>query len=155
MLDLLLGGMPSIIGSVIGLATSTLPRLFGLWEAKQRDAHELKVMEANRIAAKDQAELRVQEASLRAASTHNAAVYSTVKATGTWTDSYRATVRPTITYFFFMLFCAVKVSHLLVVMNAGVAAPQAILSVWDPSTQGLFATIISFWFGSRIMRQGK
>lgn len=147
--------MLTIIGAAIGLASSTLPRLIGLWEARQNNAHELKVMEQNRLAARDEGERRLAEAEVRAAGDRNKAIYSTIKPTGTWTDSYRATVRPTVTYAFFALFCAVKISHLIVVMNSGVAAPEAILAVWDEETAALFATIIAFWFGSRILRRGR
>ena len=145
----------TIIGAILGLATSTLPRIVGLFEARQNNAHELKVMEANRIAAKDEAEWRMQEAEIAAAGAHNEAVYATVQQTGTWTDSFRATVRPVITYAFFALFCTVKASHTIVAYQSGEAAIHAIASVWDEETAALFSTIMAFWFGSRIMRRGR
>ena len=147
--------MLTLIGALLGLATSTLPSIVDIFKARQRDAHELRVMEANRIAAKDEAERRLAEAEVRAAGARNQAIYSTIQPTGTWTDSYRATVRPTITYAFFFLFCAVKICHLQVVMAAGAGAPEAMLAVWDEETGALFATIIAFWFGSRVMRRGR
>jgi hypothetical protein len=66
----------------------------------------------------------------------------------------RKSVRPVITYLFFTLFAAVKVAALNQAMSAGSDFNAAIILVWDPETQAIFAAIISFWFGSRAIEKG-
>jgi len=61
----------------------------------------------------------------------------------------RASVRPVITYFFFLMFVAVKGSALYAMLVTGEDIPTAISLVWDEDTGALFAAVISFWFGSR------
>jgi 2-C-methyl-D-erythritol 4-phosphate cytidylyltransferase len=57
---------------------------------------------------------------------------------------------PLITYAFFLLFTAVKVSALIVLVNEqGMTLIEALPQVWDPETQALFAAVMSFWFGQR------
>ena len=67
----------------------------------------------------------------------------------------RKSVRPMITYMFFALFAAVKVSSLMVALETQGDFNSAITVVWDDETQAIFAAIISFWFGSRALEKGK
>ncbi len=63
-------------------------------------------------------------------------------------------MRPVITYAFFTLFTAVKLSTLYVLMaEEGLAFVIAIPQVWDPETQALFAAVMSFWFGQRALNK--
>lgn len=67
-----------------------------------------------------------------------------------WVDALRASVRPTITYAFFLLFAGVKASALYVLIAVeGLLLTEALPRIWDPETEALFAATISFWFGSR------
>lgn len=64
----------------------------------------------------------------------------------------RASVRPVITYTFFLLFFVVKsiaIYQLVVVGN--VPFVNALPLIWDESTQAIFGAICGFWFGGRVM----
>ena len=64
--------------------------------------------------------------------------------------SITASVRPVITYAFFLVFAMVKVSALANLLQTdGVTLAAALLATWDEETQALFAAVMSFWFGSR------
>ena len=66
-----------------------------------------------------------------------------------WVDGLRASVRPLITYAFFILFAAVKGSGLyLLIVVEGLLIAEALPRIWDPETQALFAAVMSFWFGN-------
>ena len=68
----------------------------------------------------------------------------------TWVDGLRASVRPVITYGFFILFAWVKLSAVVLLMNqGGLSINEALIQIWGAETQALFAGILSFWFGSR------
>ena len=46
---------------------------------------------------------------------------------------------------------SVEVSAYLALTAKGVAAPDAVALVWSEDTQALFAAVISFWFGNRMV----
>jgi hypothetical protein len=68
---------------------------------------------------------------------------------GGFINALRGSVRPVITYVFFGLFIAVKVTALISLMEEGNDLAGSINLIWDDATSGLFAAIISFWFGGR------
>jgi len=68
---------------------------------------------------------------------------------GGFVNALRGSVRPVITYAFFLMFVTVEVVIMLKVMESGGDWKDAVELMWSPETQGLFAAIISFWFGNR------
>ena len=59
-----------------------------------------------------------------------------------WVDALRASVRPIITYAFFLLFASVKGSALYVLIAVeGLLLAEALPRIWDPETQALFAAV--------------
>ena len=68
---------------------------------------------------------------------------------GGFINALRGSVRPVITYVFFGLFVAIKVTALISLMDAGNDLGRSLSLIWDDATSGLFAAIISFWFGGR------
>ena len=68
---------------------------------------------------------------------------------GGFINALRGSVRPVITYCFFALFVAIKVTALMAFMNSGTELPVALTLIWDDATAALFAAIMSFWFGNR------
>ena len=68
----------------------------------------------------------------------------------------RASVRPVITYGFFVLFLFVKLKGLyqgMIVDHTPVI--QLLPIVWDEGTESLFAAILAFWFGSRAFEKSR
>ena len=74
---------------------------------------------------------------------------------GEFIDAMRASVRPVVTYVFFILFCTIKVSALIVYMNSGSAFVDAIPKLWDEETAALFSSVVAFWFGNRAFSKKK
>lgn len=63
--------------------------------------------------------------------------------------NYRTSVRPTITYGFFILLLAVEIGLFFYGWNRGVEFKDLAEQLWDDETQALFAAIIGFHFGGR------
>ena len=61
-----------------------------------------------------------------------------------WVDALSGSVRPFVTYSFFLLYIGIKI---IIFCNyqAGISMP-----IWTDEDQGLFSAIMCFWFGSRI-----
>ena len=78
-----------------------------------------------------------------------------LKTTG-FMSALRASVRPVITYLFFTLFAVIKGTAIYgLIYTDGVVWEMAIQTLWDEETQGIFAAIISFWFGSRALQRSR
>lgn len=62
----------------------------------------------------------------------------------------RTSVRPVITYTFFLMFLVVKLTGVWVAWFAhNEPFAQSMLAIWDPDTSALFAAVMGFWFGNR------
>jgi hypothetical protein len=58
-----------------------------------------------------------------------------------WVDALSSSVRPVITYTFFLLYATLKIIDFL---NVGSMEP-----IWSDEDQGIFCAVIGFWFGQR------
>ena len=148
----------SILGSLIGFGGSAVPAIIDIFKTKQDNKQEIEKMKA-------MAELRAQGYD------HDLKMYETMGAdkehdrliqhdiaiskSGGFIGALQRSVRPVITYLFFGLFIAIEVVLLKQVLSLGTPIEEAILVLWDDNTQGIFAAIISFWFGSRAIDKNK
>jgi hypothetical protein len=149
--------MITLVGSLLGFATSFFPDIMKFFREKADRAHELAIMDKQAEIMKLGHVQRLEEINVQADITESQALYQSARRqlTGVkWVDAamelLNSSVRPVITYAFFTLFAAVKGSALyLLIMVEGVLLHQALPQIWDSETQGLFAAVLSFWFGSR------
>ena len=66
-----------------------------------------------------------------------------------WVINARALVRPVITYGMFALLCFINVFGAWYAHTLGTPFAEVIERLWDGDTQIIWASIISFWFGSQ------
>jgi len=144
--------MLTLLGSLLGFITSAFPELIGLFRDWQDRKHELAILDRQMEQMKLGHQQRLEEISVEADIAESKALYrhdaqpSGVK----WVDGLRASVRPVITYAFFMLFAAVKGSGLYILIAVeGLVLAEALPRIWDDETAALFGAVVSFWFGSR------
>ena len=139
--------MITLLGSLLGFVTSTGPSIFKTFmDAKQdtRDKeHELKIMS-------QQSQDRRDEAIIESVGEANIAVHKSsdeqTRRASIWVVNLAATVRPLITYFFFLEFV------LLTVLSAfGMINQELFQLLWSNEVVGIFSVIISFWFGQRLV----
>ncbi len=149
--------MLSILGSLIGFGTSIVPEVLGFFKQSQANKQELLMLEAKAKYAEQLSTLKLKEIDAEADIAEAKGIYEhdrAMKSEG-FVSQLRASVRPVLTYLFFILFATVKVSALVTVMSNGQEFTQAIVLIWDPETQAIFAAIVSFWFGSRAFSKAK
>ena len=148
--------MLSLLGTLLGFGTSFLPKVMDYFQDRSDKKHELMVME---VQIKQQKELAIQKlemVNVEADVREIEALQKSMQPTGVkWVDGLRGSVRPVITYAFFLLFCFVEVSAYLALTASGVSGLDAVNAVWDEDTKALFAAVISFWFGGRAVARGK
>ena len=139
--------MITLLGSLLGFVTSTGPSIFKTFmDAKQdtRDKeHELKLMAQQSQDKRDEALIdSVGQANIEV---HKSSQQDSKRASR-WVVNLSATVRPLITYFFFLEFV------LLTFLSAfGLISLDLFQLLWSESITGIFSVIISFWFGQRLV----
>ena len=136
--------MLTILSAIIGALTGILPNAIKVLELKTQKSYELEVIKLQIQAAKDNIELTslVDEGkSLRDSdnATH----------TDGFMETLRASIRPLITYFFFAMFCIVKITAAWFMFAKGYDGVAILNAVWDVYTMAIFGSIMGFWFGSR------
>ena len=143
--------MITLLGSLLGFGTSFLPEVLNYFKRGQEQKHELQRMKMEIELMAKRSEFKIQELDKEAEIKEAEGLYKhdSVDAGG-FINALRGSVRPIITYAFFSLFVAIKVTALLSLMNqSGVSLNMALDTIWDDQTAGLFAAIMSFWFGNR------
>ena len=140
--------MLSLLGSLLGFGTSFLPKVMGYFQDKQDKKHELAM-----IAAQAEAQARLEGARLQAMRIdadireteslhrHDSNLQSQASQ---WVINLAASVRPILTYLFFIEFFALTLA-----VNMGWIDLEQYAAIWNTEMQAIFAAVVSFWFGQR------
>ena len=149
-------GFGVLFGALLGFFAAIAPEIIQMLKDKFSHARELEVRQQELDAAAKGYEYAIHnQADIVAA---QAAQIETLQAQVADAEDVkghivlqflRSSVRPIVTYGFFVLFCAVKISALHHGIEYGVPLDQLLMVVWDEDSSSLFAAVISFWFGSR------
>lgn len=142
--------MITLLGSLIGFGTSFLPEVLNYFKAGQEQKHKLQQMKLEFELMEKRNEMTLRLTDMQAGIEETKGLYEHASMdAGGFINALRGSVRPVITYVFFGLFIAVKVTALMSLMEDGNDLAGSINLIWDDATSGLFAAIISFWFGGR------
>lgn len=141
--------MIALLGSLLGFGTSFLPQILGLFQAKQEHKNKLEMMKLQGEMAAQGVQLELQVLDKKAEIEETKALYSYANPSSGFAAQLAASVRPVITYLFFALFMATKIVIMIKVTDQGGNWMDSVDLMFDDETKGLFAAIISFWFGNR------
>jgi len=149
--------MITLLSAIVGLLGSALPDLIGIFKAKQKLNYDLAVLEVQeRMAAAGQ-KFKMEELSSKADIAEVKALHDEFaqrKETWKWVEALISSVRPILTYAFFILYATVKINALILAMGAlDGSLALALSTVWREEDQAIFSTIIAFWFGGRQMQR--
>jgi|SanBayMetagenome_1026888.scaffolds.fasta_scaffold06233_2 hypothetical protein len=145
----------SLLSPLFGILGSLLPSVVKIFERKQEIKYELDMAKITAEAGKYTAEVQYDIEAIKANAIERQSLYDHDKSLdgGKFINALRASIRPIITYSFFLLFVAVKTAAAYVMIKNGQDIPTMLDAVWDVDTMSLFSTIIAFWFGSRVMEK--
>ena len=116
-------------------------------EAQERiEQIETQQLEIETKSQEKQALIGAQQAEMQAIYAHDTALN---EGTSQWMKDLRASVRPVITYGFFLLLVLIDVALIVHGFTHDVELTVLAKQLWDPDTQALFASIIAFHFGGR------
>jgi len=151
--------MLSIVGTMVGLLGSFIPKLLDYFKIKADHKHELEVLKVQVDMIRLGHQYRMEEISTQADVASEQAVYrhAELKYTGVrWIDGilalYSGTIRPTITYLFVGTYIFVKYAQLQVLKSAGGNIWEIVWKLWNSEDMAAFMCILGFWFGGRLLR---
>lgn len=163
--------MFTLLTTVVSFLSGGLPKLLDFFQDKSDKKHELALaqMQTERELALKKAGLEVEEriahiqteqvqinadvSNNQTALQERQALYAHDIAIGQgasqWVVNLRAMVRPAITYGMFLMFAFVEIFGFVYAWKTGVAFDVALNNLWDDDTQTIWASIVSFWFGTQ------
>jgi hypothetical protein len=150
--------MISLLGTLMGFGTSIIPEILGFFKQKQADKHELSMLEAKAKYADQMSKLKIQELDAEAEIAETKGLYEHDRSidAGGFINGLRGSVRPIITYLFFLMFASVKGTMIYaMIVNQNLDWTIAIETAWDNETAAIFSAIIAFWFGNRAMSKAR
>jgi hypothetical protein len=148
----------TFLGSLLGFIGSAFPEFLRVYRDQKDRAHELQILDRQMQMIQQGHQFRLEEINAQADASATTALYSHAKATGVqWVDAMAGTVRPVITYAFFLLYALMKCSQWTIAksMAAYDQWAEAFVNIWHIEDQALFATVISFWFGQRMLQKAR
>ena len=146
--------MLTILGSLLGFAGSAVPSVIDFFKEKENKKAQIEEFKLQLEAKKQGVDLDIKVFETKKDFEEQKLLLQHDTALGQqkgFINSLRAFVRPFITYVFFLTFIGVKVTLVYQAIKNGSDLNATLDVVWDEQTEGLFAAIISFWFGSRAM----
>ena len=149
--------MLTLLGSLLGFLSSAFPDVLRLWRDRADRKHELAILDRQMEAQRQGHTQRLAEIEVQADIAESRALYTHASQPSgvLWVEALRASVRPIITYAFFVLFATVKIAALLQLLDQGVDFTNGLIAIWDAETQALFAAVMSFWFGQRALQKAR
>jgi hypothetical protein len=142
--------MMTLLGSLLGFGSSFLPEVLNFFKAGQEHKQKMESMklEMELMSKRSELQLSLLDKQADIKETEGLYKHDSIDAGG-FVNALRGSVRPVITYAFFGLFVAVQIVIMVKVMNEGGNWASAVTLMWTSETSGLFAAIMSFWFGNR------
>lgn len=151
--------MLTIIGTLLGLLGSLLPEILKFYTSKEDHRHEIDMAKLQMEAQKQAGEIKLEEINATADIEESKAIYASAeqKITGIrWIDGlvalYSSSVRPTLTYGFFILYGYVKYSMIYTAIQNGANWQSVGGMIWASDDFAVFSTICAFWFGGRFLK---
>lgn len=153
--------LETILGFVSGGLLRVVPEILKWLDRKGEREHELKMydreLELQKI--KLGGRLAEVEAAGKAVFDKTAldALRAAVKAQGAVTQGFAAllsaSVRPVITYAFFVIWAGIKLGAFVTALASGADWLNALLTIWREADQALWAGILNFWFMGRVFEK--
>ena len=153
----------TLFGGMLGGIFRLLPELFKFLDAKNERAHELSMQDKALEFQKLKGDQKIDEITAQGQADWNTgtldtlkeAISSQMKSGVAWVDGLSSSVRPVVTYWFMLLYCAAKTAVFITAINAGSPWTDAIKLSWTEADQALWAGILNFWFLGRVFDRVK
>jgi len=147
--------MLTALTTILGAVSTSIPSLLKHFDRKQELNHERELLKIQMDAAANKVNLEIALAESKAGIEEGDSLRShdSTLSGNFFIESLRASVRPVITYLFFLMFVIIKGSAAYVMIQNGNDIPTMLQAIWDTETMAIFGSIMGFWFGSRAIEK--
>lgn len=146
----------TLFGGLLGGVFRLVPEFLKIWDSKDSRKHELAMLDREFEFAKLRSEREMHMVDAEVNVAHLDALGEALKgqaemakAGGKLAAFLSALVRPLVTYWFVVLYSAVKIAMMLVAYEQSADWKAVLIESWNPEDMGIFTGIIAFWFVSR------
>jgi hypothetical protein len=152
----------TLLGSLLGGAFRLAPEILKWLDRNGERSHELAMQDKALEFEKLRGAQRMGEIGAAADAAWNSGAIEALKeAVATqgrpsgvrWVDGLSSSVRPVLTYWFMLLYCAAKAAAFVAAVTAGAGWSAAILHAWTEADQALWAGVLNFWFIGRVFER--
>lgn len=152
-----------IFAPLFGFLASVVPNIFEFFKSKMDNKQELAILDRQVEMQKAGFNQRLEEINTQADIAESAALNDRIKPIGIrWVDAMASSIRPILTYLFFLDYVIVKIAFGYAYYHAQ-PLPwldnrhwfDIIIKLWDEDDRAIFGAVMGFWFGSRAMRNNK
>jgi hypothetical protein len=159
--------MFTLLTTIVSFLAGGLPKLMDYFQDKSDKAHELdlvkmqterevQMLKEGYVAQARVEEIRTEQIGIQSAEKEREALYAHDIAIGQgasqWVINARAFTRSFITYGLFILFAFVEIFGFMYAWRTGVDFTVALDNLWDNETQIIWASVVSFWFGTQAFK---
>jgi len=160
--------MLTLVSSLLSFLSGGLPSILGFFQDKSDKSHEmamarlqtereLQMAEKGFVAQAKIEEIHLEQSQVEAQAQERNALYQhdieISKGASQWVVNTRALVRPVITYGLFGLLVFVEIFGFFYAIRTGVNFSEAMTLLWDDETQIIWASVVSFWFGTQAFKK--
>jgi len=154
----------TLLSTLVSFLAGGLPKILDFFQDSSDKKQELAMMQMQMQMQMDMAkmgmaaqvaveEIKTEQQIISAQARQQEAMYAHDIAIGQgasqWVTNLRASVRPIITYCMFGMLAFINIFGCWYAVQQGTDFSVALNLLWDDETQILFASVISFWFGSQ------
>lgn len=149
----------TVISTLLGLLTSTVPSLINYFTRKRELEYDIELTKLKVEAAKNGLELNRDITDIKAVveEGNNIRDNDSKLDGGSFVNSLRASVRPVITYTLFAMFIGVKLCVAIIILVSGSVSVAnmklALDAILDENTMAIISTILGYYFGARALEK--
>ena len=148
-----LTALPAILGALAGM----VPTLFQWLTLKETNAQQIRLEQLRQQGRREEIAGQVDIANAQADERQSEHIYNFGNAASGYkfVDALAVFVRPYITLVFFHFWIAIKIALFIYAVNSGYDLGQLAKLIWDETDTAIFAAIMGFWFGNRMLNRGQ
>lgn len=149
--------MMAAIAAILGFLSSVAPGIVQLFTLKENNAHQIRLETLRQQGRREEIAGQVDIANTQADVRQSDHIYDFAAGSSGYrfVDALAVAVRPYVTFVFFHFFLLIEVALFVYGVNSGYDLGQLAKLLWDDNTASIFAAIMGFWFGNRMMVRGQ
>lgn len=152
----------TLFGGVLGGIFRMAPEVLKWLDRRGERAHEVAMLQAEMEFAKIRGEIAMRQveavmttAELDAMTVALKEQGQTARAAGKWVAAISALVRPIVTYWFVVLYSAVKILSMTMAIQQGGDWKEVVVNSWNEADMGMLMLVLTFWFVGRVWEREK